>query len=55
LGSDYATAQSTAAVRLPQAGSGGFFLPGEKIVFILYIMEIGQGSGSSERMGGYDP
>ena len=55
LGSVYATAQSTAAVRLPQAGSGGFLLPGGKIVFILYIMEVGQGSGSSERMGGYDP
>jgi len=55
LWSDYATAQSTAVVRLPQAGSGGFLLPGGKIVFILYIIEIGQGSGSSERMGGYDP
>jgi len=55
LGSDYVTAQSIAVVRLPQAGSGGFFLSGGKIVFILYIMKIGQGSGSSERMGGYDP
>ena len=54
-GSDYAIAQSTATVRLPQAGSGGFLFPGGKIVFILYIMEIGQGSGSSERTGGYDP
>ena len=55
LESVYATAQSTTAVRLPQAGSGGFLLPVGKIVFILYIMEIGQGSASSERTGGYDP
>ena len=55
MGSVYATAQSTAVVRLPQAGSDGFLLSGGKIVFILYIMEVGQGSGSSERMGGYDP
>jgi len=54
LGSVYATTQSTAVVRLPQAGSGGFLLLGGRIVFILYIMEIGQGSGLSERMGGYD-
>jgi len=55
VGSDYVTTQSTAVVRLPQAGFGRFLLPGGKIVFILYIMEIGQGSGSSQRMGGYDP
>jgi len=32
---------------------GGFLLPGGEIIFIVYIMEVGQGSGSSERMGGY--
>jgi hypothetical protein len=55
LGSVIATAQSTDTVRLPQAGMGGFLLSGGKIIFILYIIEVGQGSGSLERMGGYDP
>jgi hypothetical protein len=35
---------------------GGLLLPGGEIIFILYDMtkEVGQGSGSSKRMGGYD-
>jgi hypothetical protein len=39
---------------LPHAG--GFLLPGGEIIFILYDMtkEVGQGSGSLKRMGGYD-
>jgi hypothetical protein len=36
--------------------AGGLLLPGGEIIFILYDMtkEVGPGSGSSERMGGYD-
>jgi len=28
--------------RLPHSGADGFFLPGGEIIFIVYIMEVGQ-------------
>ena len=40
--------------RLPHIGVGRFLLPSGEIIFILYIMEVGQGSRSLERRGGYD-
>jgi len=39
---------------LPHVGTGGFLLPGREIIFILYIIEVGQGSGSLERRGVYN-
>jgi hypothetical protein len=63
LGSVFVTAQITAVVhrRLPEHHAalpytGRLLLPSGDIIFILYDMtvEVGQGSGSSERMGGYD-
>ena len=39
---------------LPHADVGKFLLPGEEIIFVVYIIEVGQGLGSSERMRGYN-